>query len=320
MAIRTTDYVKFIRGTQAAFTALAQKDSNTLYFISEEGATTGQLYLGSKLISGGTGTSELGSIIIESIGDKQILYYDYASGSWVNGSIYEVVSIMTGASENADGLAGLVPVPKAGEQNLFLRGDGKWVAPVNFDSNVFEDNADGKTSLVGFEEAAVGDILRKSSVGNLEWISEETFLTSVNNEINTLKGMIERIEGGVSRTIVDSIDDIDVDAEDAEKYIYMVPKEDTTGVNNLYDEYMVIDGKIEQIGANLSGEITGYVKTTTFNATVQNLQAEMQKYVPLTKYNTEVGTLNSTILDRWTKETIVEQVDYLTDLLTWYQL
>ena len=320
MAIRTTDYVKFIRGTQAAFTALAQKDSNTLYFISEEGATTGQLYLGSKLISGGTGTSELGSIIIESIGDKQILYYDYASGSWVNGSVYEVVSIMTGATENADGLAGLVPIPKAGEQNLFLRGDGKWVAPVNFDSNVFEDNTDGKTSLVGFEEAAIGDILRKSSVGNLEWISEETFLTSVNNEINTLKGMIERIEGGVSRTIVDSINDIDVGAEDAEKYIYMVPKEDTTGVNNLYDEYMVINGKVEQIGANLSGEITGYVKTTTFNATVQNLQTEMQKYVPLTKYNTEVGTLNDTVLNRWTKETIVEQVDYLTDLLTWYQL
>ena len=320
MAIRTTDYVKFIRGTKAAFDALAQKDSNTLYFISEEGATTGQLYLGSKLISGGTGTSELGSIIIENIGDKQILYYDYASGAWVNGSIFEVISIMAGASDTADGLSGLVPVPKAGEQNLFLRGDGKWAAPVNFDINVFEDNTSSKTSLVGFETANVGDILRKSSVGNLEWVSEETFLTTVNNEITTLKGMIERIEGGVSRTIVDSIDDIDVNAEDAELYIYMVPKEDTTGINNLYDEYMVINGAIEQIGANLSGEITGYVKTTTFNATVQNLTNEIKKYVPLTKYTAEVGTLDTSILNKWTKETIVEQVDYLTDLLTWYQL
>ena len=33
MAIRTTDYVKFIRGTQAAFEALANKDPNTLYII-----------------------------------------------------------------------------------------------------------------------------------------------------------------------------------------------------------------------------------------------------------------------------------------------
>ena len=320
MAIRTTDYVKFIRGTQAAFTALPQKDSNTLYFISEEGATTGQLYLGSKLISGGTGTSELGSIIIENIGDKQILYYDYATGSWVNGSVFEIISIMKGASENEDGVAGLVPIPKAGEQNLFLRGDGKWAAPVNFDSNVFNKNASDKTSLVGFEEANIGDILRKSNVGNIEWISQEDFLSTVNNEISTLREMIGKIEGGVSRTIVESLDDIDVDAEDAENYIYMVPKEDSSGVNNLYDEYMVINGALEQVGANLSGEITGYVKTATFNATVQNLQNEMKKYVPLTKYKTEVGTLNSTVLDRWTKETIVEQVDYLTDLLTWYQL
>lgn len=320
MAIRTTDYVKFIRGNQAAFNALTQKDSNTLYFISEDNATTGALYLGSKLISGGVGTSELGNIVISSIGDKQILYYDYTTSSWVNGSIYEVVNVMKGASDSEAGLSGLVPVPQAGQQNLFLRGDGTWAAPAEFDANTLIANTSGKISLTGFENANIGDILRKSNAGNLEWVSQDTFLTSVNSEINTLKSMMEAIEGGVSRKIVDTLDDIDVTADDAEKYIYMVPKADTTGLNNFYDEYMVIEGKIEQIGANLSGEITGYVKTTTFNSAVTDIYAEMEKYVPLSKYKTEVGILDSSILDNWTKETIVEQVDYLTGLLTWYQL
>lgn len=320
MAIRTTDYVKFIRGNQAAFDALVSKDSNTLYFISEEGATTGTLYLGAKLISGGTGTSELGSIVIESIGDKQILYYDYASGAWINGSIYDVIGTMTGASADADGTSGLVPVPHAGDQNLFLRGDGKWAKPVDFDTYVFENNTSNKTSLIGFEAANEGDLLVKSSVGSLEWISQEDFLTEVTNKITTLEGMIERIEGGVSRKIVDSIDSIDVTAEDAENYIYMVPKDDNSDATNLYDEYMVIEGSVEKIGANLSGEITGYVKTSTFNTEVGKIYDKFDNYVSLVKYNTEVGTLTEDLLNNWSKTTIVEQVDYLTDLLTWYQL
>jgi hypothetical protein len=101
---------------------LAQKDANTLYFISEKDSTTGSLYLGSKLISGGaTGVSELGNIVIENIGDSQILYYDYESEAWVNGSIYDLIGAMKGATADTDSTVGLVPVAKAGQQNLFLR-------------------------------------------------------------------------------------------------------------------------------------------------------------------------------------------------------
>ena len=63
MAIKTTDYVKFIRGNQAAFDLLAQKDANTLYFISEKDSTTGSLYLGSKLIAGSNQAGDMAEII-----------------------------------------------------------------------------------------------------------------------------------------------------------------------------------------------------------------------------------------------------------------
>lgn len=325
MATRTNYYVKFIRGTQAAFNALTVKDSNALYFISEDGASTGSLYLGSKLISGGvSGTSELGKIVIENVGDKHILYYDYATGAWVNGSIWDAIGEMTGASSTADGTAGLVPTPKAGQQGLFLRGDGQWAEAVEFNNNNFTKNLSGKVTLLNFEEAASGDILRKSSVGSLEWINEETLFTAVNSKISTLQSMIEQLEGGVVRTIVGSTDEIDVNAEGVDKYIFMVPKTDTSDTNNLYDEYMVVevDGvkQIEMIGAGLSGNITGYVTTKTFNTTVGNLNTKFDDYVTLNKYNAEVGELSEDMLNNWTKTTIVEQVDFLTDLLSWYQL
>jgi hypothetical protein len=36
------------------------------------------------------------------------------------------VSVMRGASAQTNGVSGLVPAPKAGQQELFLRGDGTW--------------------------------------------------------------------------------------------------------------------------------------------------------------------------------------------------
>ena len=51
------NYVKFQRGSQAAYDRLIELnniDSNTLYFIyKNKDATTGSLYMGDKLISGG---------------------------------------------------------------------------------------------------------------------------------------------------------------------------------------------------------------------------------------------------------------------------
>ena len=50
------NYVKFMRGTPAAYAALLQSEqkpnSDTLYFISEADSNDAVLYLGSKLIAG----------------------------------------------------------------------------------------------------------------------------------------------------------------------------------------------------------------------------------------------------------------------------
>ena len=39
------------------------------------------------------------------------------------------VDIMTGATSNTNGISGTVPAPQAGQENLFLRGDGTWAKP-----------------------------------------------------------------------------------------------------------------------------------------------------------------------------------------------
>ena len=131
-----TNYVKFLRGTPSAYASLIQKDPDTLYFITATDATVGKLYLGNILVAGNV-TAD-GTNIIDSLGELidvnlqglqsgQVLSYN--GTEWVPMTLPEAVehSVMIGASADAAGAAGLVPVPKAGDHTKFLRGDGAWV-------------------------------------------------------------------------------------------------------------------------------------------------------------------------------------------------
>lgn len=62
----------------------------------------------------------------------------------------------------------------------------------------------------------------------------------------------------LQRKKVTSVDAIDPDAEDAEKYIYMVPKTDSDD-DDVYDEYMVLDGSVEHVG-NTKVDLSGYLQ------------------------------------------------------------
>lgn len=135
------NYVKFIRGTEASWVNIPneQKSSDTLYFISDTGSATGKLYLGAKLISNGalssaTSLGQLNDVLIgEGITDQSILVYNASEQKWENKSILDITlgsnEVFQGAEAEKDGFAGLVPAPKAGEQEFYLRGDGVWANP-----------------------------------------------------------------------------------------------------------------------------------------------------------------------------------------------
>lgn len=130
-------YVKFVRGTPAAWASIETKDPDTLYFIAETGASKGVLYLGNRVISGEDQTFSLNDLtdvlISESVSTNSLLIYDGIEGRWVNKSALDIISMyieeMEGASEEANGASGLVPAPSKGQQNLFLQGDGTWADP-----------------------------------------------------------------------------------------------------------------------------------------------------------------------------------------------
>ena len=88
----------------------------------------------------------------------------------------------------------------------------------------------------------------------------------VNNKVTAdISAAIAAVDH-LKRVKVDSVDDIDPDAIDAELYIYMVP----TGLqaeDDKYDEYMVIDGIVEKVGS-WEVDLSDYAKKSDLDTKV----------------------------------------------------
>ena len=148
----TSNYVKFIKGSQSAFDGLIKSnrvDNNTLYFITDGNEL--KLYLGSTLISSTEPKDEvldLNSLsdvtLAEEIGANSVLTYDANSSQWKETSLEALAEMLNIPDEPAvmegavnsnvelniigkDSIAGLVPVAKDGQANFFLQGSGNWV-------------------------------------------------------------------------------------------------------------------------------------------------------------------------------------------------
>ena len=92
MANPNINFVKFLRGTQAQYDRLVNKDSNTLYFIYDKTSTeehpTGKLYLDKFLIGGNS--SELTALSLSDLTDthvgtltgSEVLQFDNSDNKW----------------------------------------------------------------------------------------------------------------------------------------------------------------------------------------------------------------------------------------------
>lgn len=164
--VSTNQFVKFVRGSQDAWNLLLHKEPDTLYFIVNSGENTGKLYLGDKLISGGASVEDLADlgIVITDAEEGQVLAYNATTGNWENTDINGLLDIdeMYGATSEEDGITGLVPVPHAGDQNLFLRGDATWANPVS---------ADAIKDAIGISTAEPGNLLQLGENNELSWVA-----------------------------------------------------------------------------------------------------------------------------------------------------
>lgn len=259
MARIDAKYVKFLRGSQAAYNNIATKDPDTLYFIyPDANSESGKLYLGDRLIGGGDASNlvlgDLTNILLTSVKDKDILSYNEESEKWENISFGELLQKATDAvfaGANAEtgtgGSAGLVPAPKAEEVNYFLRGDGTWASPAEFTSSaVYEVTTNPEES----HSMAIARIL-----GNV---------AAENDDIAIVKDLIA--EGKYQHTAY---------IYDGEKWVAMDGNYDAENV--YFDDDILVTTKVGTITTLTNGQATLAAKGKNVKQVLSSLLAE-RKY------------------------------------------
>lgn len=328
------NYVKFQRGTQAAYNVVKQNgrlDENTLYFIyndANDPDAGGLLYLGSRLI-GGTGAgfgatalSDLTDTNIDGINlaDGMILQYVVTAQKWApvtlstalgNADYLPSVSSVTKTEGQTDAqaLAAAEPNPAEGDI-VFVDG-----TPYIYDGENWHVLAANTSALES----------RVSAV--------ETDLQAVDGKISTAIANANHLTYQVQSELP-TITEANVG--DLENIVMLVPNASApAGSGDLYDEFMVINGAFEKLGS-WSANLNNYVTTTDFNTAIGNINDSISSltdtvdglvttvsnfstdYVPLIQYNAEVGDL-SRLLTATGKEStsIVDEILEIEAALKW---
>lgn len=262
----TNEYVKFVRGTTSAFKALTNKANDTLYFIYDaDDTSSGSLYLGSRLI-GGTG-----SAASSSLGDlKDVLLTELGDKELI---VYDEAS----KSWKNITIDEILPV------------DNVSIAKTEI----------GSLELKGFTVAEVGSLAHKTEDGELGWATPTTARTLL--DVYSKEEVKALTNNSLSRKVVESTEAIDLEAADAEKFIYLV-----SNASGTYDEYIVVNGALEKMG-DWDTDLTDYVKKTEIGTLVDE------------KLNTStaIGNLTNYGGDNLT---LVEKVEEIDGRLKWTEI
>lgn len=99
---------------------------------------------------------------------------------------------MTGATANAAGESGLVPVPTAGTQNWFLAGSGQWVNPTPVIQQVINTNA---SNWFGADwDSNVGSLANSQTVRSIAANEVAKIVANAPGTLDTLKEIADWIE------------------------------------------------------------------------------------------------------------------------------
>lgn len=241
-------FVKFSRGYLSKYESLTTKDADTLYLVyTPDDPDKGQLYLGDRLIS----SPGISSISLSDLTDISI------EGTPTEGMIlqYNTSTNPDGGAWEAVPLADVIPDKISIQDSLPSGNDITENTLAVVDDNVYIYNGEDWEQLTDSRladrltnlETAVGHssaegIPATGLYSELETLRNNTYTkTEVNNLI--LNASHLRYE------IVDDISRIDVtDIESVDNVVFLVAKDSEDNIDG-YDEYFVINKKLEKIGS-----------------------------------------------------------------------
>lgn len=230
-------YIKFQRGSLAAYQALTSYDDNTLYFVTPENGegAVGRLYLGDKLISGGdvvlqfANLNDLADVIVDGAGTGDFLVRNEA-GKWIPKTAADVAAEVL--------------------ETLKLH-------------KTLAYDAEGALGIAGFDGAENGAQLMKNDAGELVWVKPSTeTVEGIQTTVASLQSSVETLDGEVD-AVVEDVTALEERADAVEQNLAALeaevgnPAEGETPASGLYAEL----GVLEEIVGTKANAADVYTKT-----------------------------------------------------------
>ena len=299
-----TSYVAFVKATETLWNKMesSQRLDNVLYFVVDgPDDSIGKLYLGNTLIADGNGVTDVSvdnllDVNISAINGGDVLMYNMPTGKWENVSlasqIGNLIKVFTPASEEKNGTVGLVPAPQAGDQDLYLRGDGSWANPTEA---VALEVAGLKTSvdtLIGTDKNVSVRVIATDIASKAASTAIANLVANAPESFDTLKEIADWIE----------------DHPSTETFVALSNK--VTSLDDL-------------VNGNAEKNITGLVsQVSTLNSTVSTLNGDVTalKGKALT-FTTDIADLKSGLATvNTTLSNHSEKIASIESRLVWHEL
>ena len=327
-------YVKFLRGTTEAYEK-CQKNSDTLYFITEQDQSNGKLYLGEKLLTGTTDLKEfsIGALkdvlLSENVANDSLLVYDSVEKAWVNKAIDEQFPLFGVVNTT---IPGLVPGAPEGQSHLFLRSDGTWAAIEN--SNVDIDILVDNESLINQNKILTLKNFKKQYYKIvLDTNTNETHyeLQIVDKEHPWKPGLEPRTVAENDTVVLGWYEPNSISINGINTQINILQTNVgklNVDIENLKSQNNELKIEISNLDKIINGSIEPNTATVGLITTVQNLSEHLdnnfltknqieEKYISKTDFTTVVGDLETLLNNR---VNLYEEIIDINDRLTWQKI
>ena len=258
------NFVKFLRGSQAAYDRLANPDQNTLYFIYDENDQSaepnGKLYLGRYLINDNTASSialsNLSDVDMGQLTGTEILRYNEQLEKWqpvLFTDLLAELGISTGGAvinsgiEKQQGETDADALDRAVEDKK--EGD---IAIVDGTVYVYDDN--NWLKLIDSTVADIGNLVDR--VSDLETAVDNVYTKS---ETDSAIATAVASANHLTYTTVGSLTGLDPTANENQNKIFLVTRS-AGDLDNSYDEFMSVNGAWEKLGT-WDVDLSNYVQT-----------------------------------------------------------
>lgn len=263
----SVNYVRFQRGSLAAYQALTNPDKDTLYFIyDKEGSSVGSLYMGDKLISGGdtnftsASLDELADVIVAGAETHSFLIKD--GDNWVAKTPNEVALLIQEYIDLPSNLIGDNLSVEINEDVIQLKNFGKGYykyIPAVKDEVTGEITADASYEYIedDFVEGLEPRVtLNDKGILELAWYEpSKEDIDNINTEIESIVDNLESVSNDL-KEVSDNIESVANDLKEVSDDISLLD-ESVNGENGLKSQIEELTNEIGAPADDAGNEATG---------------------------------------------------------------